>query len=226
MSRSLGDLSLRPYVSSQPELVKRKLDGRDKVLVLGSDGIWDHVSSQEAVEIAGRHGDPNQAARELTGLARRRWNAETEGLVSDDITAVVVRLGSDSRASTPAKHRNSHRGREARWANSSGDLDSIAGLTNRSERTSRAPASSMQSMDRRVAPSTYLPPTVTSPSEASRHRHGSGHASRSRSEAAMGYSRRHGHGGRLDTTLPNAAQMKCPELLPPAGRRSGPARPQ
>ena len=67
---------LRIQVSSQPEVTERKLDSRDKarlsnshvllaplsqqktvraavtdlrkVLVLASDGVWDHVSSQEA----------------------------------------------------------------------------------------------------------------------------------------------------------------------------------
>ncbi|CAE7228711.1 unnamed protein product [Symbiodinium natans] len=92
MSRSLGDLRLHPYVSSQPEVVERKLDSRDKVLVLASDGVWDHVTSQEAVEIAGRVDDPKVAAREITGIARQRWQIATDGQMSDDITAVVVRL--------------------------------------------------------------------------------------------------------------------------------------
>lgn len=104
MSRSLGDLSLRPYVSAQPELIERRLDSRDKVLVLGSDGIWDHISSQEAVDIACRHGDPAVAARELANVARRRWQTETDGQMSDDITAVVVKLDSSSPAGTPTRH--------------------------------------------------------------------------------------------------------------------------
>ncbi|CAK9097415.1 unnamed protein product [Durusdinium trenchii] len=92
MSRALGDLRLHPYVISQPEVVERKLDSRDKVLVLASDGVWDHISSQEAVDIAGKFDDPKAAAREITGIARHRWQIATEGQMSDDITAVVVRL--------------------------------------------------------------------------------------------------------------------------------------
>jgi len=100
MSRSLGDLSLRPYVSSQPEFMERRLDSRDKVLVVGSDGVWDRLSSQEAIEIAGKQGDPSAAAREITRLSRQRWHAETEGLLSDDITAVVVHLEHDASRSS------------------------------------------------------------------------------------------------------------------------------
>eukprot|EP00927_Polykrikos_kofoidii_P029956 TRINITY_DN25831_c0_g1_i1.p1 TRINITY_DN25831_c0_g1~~TRINITY_DN25831_c0_g1_i1.p1 ORF type:complete len:482 (-),score=59.82 TRINITY_DN25831_c0_g1_i1:176-1621(-) len=96
VSRSLGDLSLRPYVSSLPEVVERKLSARDKVLILGSDGVWDRLTSQEAVNIAGKIGDPVQAARMIASVARKRWQAETQGLLADDITAVVVNLEHDS----------------------------------------------------------------------------------------------------------------------------------
>lgn len=95
MSRSLGDLSLRPYVSSQPEVYERKLDSKDRFLVLGSDGVWDQMSNQEVIDIASRVSDPAHAAREIANQARRRWQSETEGLLSDDITAVVVRLEHD-----------------------------------------------------------------------------------------------------------------------------------
>lgn len=100
VSRSLGDLSLRPYVSSMPEVVERKLSSGDRVLILGSDGVWDRVSSQEAVNIAAKLGDPVQAARMITSVARKRWQAETQGLMADDITTVVVNLDHDSSSST------------------------------------------------------------------------------------------------------------------------------
>jgi len=101
MSRSFGDLSLRPYVSSQPEIHERQLCGKDRLLVLGTDGVWDHVSSQEAVEIAGKHRDPQAAAREITSVAKRRWNEDTQGQMSDDITAVVVNLDHSEESRRP-----------------------------------------------------------------------------------------------------------------------------
>eukprot|EP00401_Gymnodinium_catenatum_P053658 CAMPEP_0117610780 /NCGR_PEP_ID=MMETSP0784-20121206/82048_1 /TAXON_ID=39447 /ORGANISM="" /LENGTH=404 /DNA_ID=CAMNT_0005414191 /DNA_START=80 /DNA_END=1294 /DNA_ORIENTATION=- len=96
VSRSLGDLSLRPFVSAQPEVVERKLDPKDKFIVLGSDGIWDQVSSKEAVDIVGRHADPSTAAQEITGVARKRWKMQTGGQLADDITAVVMKLDNSS----------------------------------------------------------------------------------------------------------------------------------
>lgn len=102
VARSLGDLSMRPFVSSQPEMHERQLEPRDKLLILGSDGVWDHVNSQEAVSIASRHKDPNVAAREIANIARHRWKSETGGMMSDDITAVVVNLEHESAALSAA----------------------------------------------------------------------------------------------------------------------------
>eukprot|EP00439_Symbiodinium_sp_Y106_P039887 s3222_g4.t2 len=87
-----GDLSMHPFVIAEPEVSERMLSSKDKVLILGSDGVWDRLNSQEAVDIAARHTDPNAAAREIASIARQRWHAETQGQLSDDITAVVMHL--------------------------------------------------------------------------------------------------------------------------------------
>jgi serine/threonine protein phosphatase PrpC len=92
VTRSLGDLAMHPFVVADPEIAERRIEAKDKLLILGSDGVWDRLQSQEAVDIAARHVDPTAAAREITEIARRRWHQETQGHVSDDITAVVVRL--------------------------------------------------------------------------------------------------------------------------------------
>jgi serine/threonine protein phosphatase PrpC len=63
-------------------------------IIVASDGIWEFVSSQEAVEIteklwsAGRESD---CCRALIALATERWTRE-EGCV-DDITLQIVSLG-------------------------------------------------------------------------------------------------------------------------------------
>jgi len=41
MSRSLGDDTIKPYLSDEPEITQKRLDQQDKVVILGSDGIWD-----------------------------------------------------------------------------------------------------------------------------------------------------------------------------------------
>eukprot|EP00931_Biecheleriopsis_adriatica_P028175 TRINITY_DN16845_c0_g1_i1.p1 TRINITY_DN16845_c0_g1~~TRINITY_DN16845_c0_g1_i1.p1 ORF type:complete len:411 (-),score=56.90 TRINITY_DN16845_c0_g1_i1:95-1327(-) len=102
VTRSLGDLSMHPFVIAQPEVTERVLSSKDRVLVLGSDGVWDRLDSQEAVDIAAKHTDPNMAAREITTVAKQRWYAETQGQMSDDITAVVMHLDYGSEKGQPA----------------------------------------------------------------------------------------------------------------------------
>ena len=47
LSRSFGDnISKSIGVSSEPEIIKMKLDKRDKFILLASDGVWEFVSNQ------------------------------------------------------------------------------------------------------------------------------------------------------------------------------------
>lgn len=92
VTRSLGDISMHPWVTAIPEVTEREIGPKDKLVILGSDGVWDRVASQEAVDIAARHRDPSAAAREITSVARQRWYQQTDGQMSDDITAVVMNL--------------------------------------------------------------------------------------------------------------------------------------
>lgn len=47
MSRSMGDnISKSIGVISEPEIIKVKLDKRDKFILLASDGVWEFISNQ------------------------------------------------------------------------------------------------------------------------------------------------------------------------------------
>ena len=56
---------------------------------MASDGLWDMVSSEEAVEIAMKQGSAHSAATALRKVAIKRWTAD-EGAPLDDITITVV----------------------------------------------------------------------------------------------------------------------------------------
>lgn len=95
-SRSMGDTV---YVNgpenaggviSEPEISSHRLSKGDKVLIFGSDGVWDHVSSAEAVAIAANAKTPQAASDRIAQIARERWRRN--GPMQDDITAVVVGL--------------------------------------------------------------------------------------------------------------------------------------
>ena len=71
-------------------MTSHRLDQNDKFVIVGSDGIWDHLSSQEAVEIARGCKNAEAASERLTQIARERWRRN--GPMQDDITAVVLSL--------------------------------------------------------------------------------------------------------------------------------------
>ena len=44
-----------PYVTAQPEIIHRRLNYKDKFLVLATDGLWDLLSPQKVVQLIGNH---------------------------------------------------------------------------------------------------------------------------------------------------------------------------
>ena len=57
------------------------------MIILGSDGIFDFISNEEAVTIAKGCNDASEACRALVGLAYARWIDSEER--TDDITVIV-----------------------------------------------------------------------------------------------------------------------------------------
>lgn len=94
MSRSIGDRVAHTIgVISTPEIKTFPLAATDKFLILATDGIWEVLTSQEAVEIVGRALDSDQSDNSsvfLTKEAVKRWGRY--GHVIDDITVLVVIL--------------------------------------------------------------------------------------------------------------------------------------
>ena len=77
--------NLPPRVPAKPS---------DMFLLLCSDGVWEFVSSHEAVKIASKfaRGKAPVAAEELARVSWDRWMMEENGHVVDDITSLVVHL--------------------------------------------------------------------------------------------------------------------------------------
>ena len=98
MSRSLGDTVAHSCgVISEPELFEKRLSPRDKILIVASDGLWEFVSNQEAIDVAAKYmgGDgvepnPAKAVDELVEESKKRWLKEEN--VVDDTTIVVAYL--------------------------------------------------------------------------------------------------------------------------------------
>lgn len=96
MARSIGDRAVKGVgVVAEPEVVEYSLaeDGSDKFLLLASDGVWEFISSQEAVDIVNAHLEKgvSAACQVLIEQAAGRWR-DVEGDYRDDITALLIML--------------------------------------------------------------------------------------------------------------------------------------
>jgi serine/threonine protein phosphatase PrpC len=93
MSRSFGDLAAESVgVYAEPELSEVILGHMDRFVIWASDGVWEFISSQEAVDIVQEYYDkgPLEAAAALVKEAVKRWNDEED--VVDDTTVVLAFL--------------------------------------------------------------------------------------------------------------------------------------
>ena len=92
MSRAIGDkLAASVGVISEPELTQYRLQSHDKFLVLATDGLWEFVSSHEAVNIARNAWETttvDDACHWLVTTAVSRWNRLSSSV--DDITVLVI----------------------------------------------------------------------------------------------------------------------------------------
>ena len=90
VSRSVGDIIGHNIgVIAQPECTHTKLDAKDMFLIIATDGVWEWMSSQEAVDAVGKDDDAEAACERLTREAYSRWETEGGG-VADDTTAIVI----------------------------------------------------------------------------------------------------------------------------------------
>jgi serine/threonine protein phosphatase PrpC len=117
VSRAIGDSLERPFVSSQPDICEFERSDDDRFILVASDGLWDVISSQEAVDFikqimagnvrgGGSRGAPTAASNTMKerGVLRAIIETRREKMAhylveealrrgsSDNITALVVWL--------------------------------------------------------------------------------------------------------------------------------------
>ncbi|KAJ4964197.1 hypothetical protein NE237_024136 [Protea cynaroides] len=98
----------RPILSSEPSISVHQLEPHDQFLIFASDGLWEHLSNQEAVDLV-QSGSRNGSARRLVKTALQEAAKKREMRYSDlkkidrgvrrhfhdDITVIVVFLDSN-----------------------------------------------------------------------------------------------------------------------------------
>ncbi|ETV75106.1 hypothetical protein H257_10684 [Aphanomyces astaci] len=86
MTRAMGDVTMKPPLSAEPDVVVHALDAiSDKFLILASDGLWDVVSNKKAAKVALSSPSAQAAAAALCKLAMKRGT-------HDNVTVLVVDL--------------------------------------------------------------------------------------------------------------------------------------
>jgi serine/threonine protein phosphatase PrpC len=95
MSRSLGDSYAHGVgVTWEPNLSAYTLTARDLFLVLGTDGVWDVMNGDAAVDFVERYRCKRvpgvSCAEALTLEAQERWKAAHDEAIVDDISVAIL----------------------------------------------------------------------------------------------------------------------------------------
>lgn len=93
MARAFGDFCLKDYgVISVPEFFHWSLTEKDQFVILASDGVWDVLSNQEAVDIVSASPSRSKAAKSLVEAATREWKTKYPTSKIDDCAVVCLYL--------------------------------------------------------------------------------------------------------------------------------------
>ncbi|KAE9615943.1 hypothetical protein Lal_00017532 [Lupinus albus] len=91
MSRAFGDYCIKDYgLISVPEVTQRTITTRDHFVVLATDGVWDVISNEEAIDIVSSTEDKAKAAKKLVECAMHAWKGKRRGIAMDDISAICL----------------------------------------------------------------------------------------------------------------------------------------
>jgi len=117
VSRAIGDVNLKPYVTADPELVEVEIGSDDAYVVLASDGLWDVMTNEDVAKFVVRSREFKDVARALCYEAMLLGSA-------DNITCLVVNLKSS--ISGHVSSNGSTRARSVSMGSRSGSSNSLA----------------------------------------------------------------------------------------------------
>ncbi|KAK4748797.1 hypothetical protein SAY87_015383 [Trapa incisa] len=97
MSRAFGDYCVKGSgLISEPDVTQRIITSSDQFIILATDGVWDVVTNQEAVEIVSSTPDRAKSAKRLVEGAMRAWRRKRPEIAMDDISAICLFFHSSS----------------------------------------------------------------------------------------------------------------------------------
>lgn len=95
VTRSIGDVAFKPYVTAEPEIREGYLTKEDGYIILATDGLWESISNEDVGKVlVHRKEELEEKVRYLVVKAKERDNNRTQheflGPSCDNITALVV----------------------------------------------------------------------------------------------------------------------------------------
>jgi serine/threonine protein phosphatase PrpC len=85
LSRALGDFSLSPYVTWEPDIYKVECNSSNHFFIVASDGLWDTISNQETVDIVLSSVDIAESCKKLVHIAKIKGS-------TDNITVLFIKI--------------------------------------------------------------------------------------------------------------------------------------
>ena len=89
VSRAFGDLDVLPYVTHVPEICNYQVNINSHFVILGCDGVWDVVSSQEAVDFVLREMLTTEA-----NVLLQNYHTHTQKNIAKKLGEYAIKKGS------------------------------------------------------------------------------------------------------------------------------------
>ncbi|KAI3690086.1 hypothetical protein L2E82_48061 [Cichorium intybus] len=90
LSRAFGDFFVKESgLISEPDVIERTITTRDRFVILATDGVWDVVSNEKAVEIVSSS-EKDESSKRLVEYAAGQWKRQRPGFCCDDISVVCL----------------------------------------------------------------------------------------------------------------------------------------
>jgi len=91
VSRGIGDAHLKQWIVADPDTRTILVDQQCEFLILASDGLWDKIDNQEAVDLARPLCTINDKASRMAACRMLTETSISRGS-TDDISVVIIQL--------------------------------------------------------------------------------------------------------------------------------------
>ncbi|KAL5571773.1 hypothetical protein UlMin_021370 [Ulmus minor] len=94
VSRAIGDQHLKQWIISEPETKRLPLTSDCDFLIIASDGLWDKVDDQEAVDVVVNESNSKKGCKKLVEMSSSRGNMDDISVMVIDLHTFITTTGS------------------------------------------------------------------------------------------------------------------------------------